>query len=269
MIRLLAYYGLSIILIALTAQSAFAVSVVPPGSFIRNQVRSVDSLVDQVQRDPVVRKRYASHFGVSPEYLVGYLKNQVELVTLRAPLKTQVWYVGRDGRLHSKTKLLPRGSQVFATREGRPLILWLCGNPLLSVLPAKQQVPAQPETLIKSTEAQVVSIPPIVAPPSPLVSPMLPGTLASTASVSAAGPMAAAPGIVSAGGSSVPWLSLLAGAGGLVAIVDAGDSGGQDVVRQPPSPAIPEFPTSALALIGLLPTALFATRKRKPCTHYS
>ncbi len=176
-----------------SADAHAASSRVPPGSFTQSRVLSVKQLVNHLNNKPNIKQRFASHFSMSPQKIVDYFNKNIKLVSLRKPLRTTVWYVGLDGKIHTKTKLLPRGTPVFADLSGRPLIAWSCGNPLtksltkpkaqkqvarvlpekeVALAPAEQPLKSPPSTeeLVKASPVETVEAPPVVLPP-PVITP--------------------------------------------------------------------------------------------------
>jgi hypothetical protein len=140
----------------------------PAGSFISQRAVSVAELVRQVRKDPIARQRYAKHFGIASKTVAAYFERNLKLVSIKKPLRATVWYVGKKGVIHTKTKLFPKGTAVFVDRAGRPVLVWSCGNPLAKKLitpnVAKEKVKGAPlevlgavpvdETLIPSPEAK-------------------------------------------------------------------------------------------------------------------
>ena len=119
-----------------------------PGSFVRYPVFSVSDLVRQVTESPAVAKRYASHFGISPDKLARYFRENLKVVTLTAPVKVRTYFVAKNGRILSKQRVLAAGRQVFSTLSGEMLIETDCGNPVTSKLPpVKTKVLGTTETV--------------------------------------------------------------------------------------------------------------------------
>lgn len=139
----------------LSAPAALAKEKTPPGSFLEYRVRTVGELVDQVSKYPTVKARYARHFGIRPQEVAGFLSDGLRLVSLKSPEKVRSWYIGKSGDAYSKTKLLPKGTQVFVAKDGKPLLSWSCGNPLRD-RPAQQAAakgaPPTPAPAAASTE---------------------------------------------------------------------------------------------------------------------
>lgn len=236
-------------LVAATSQVAFAKERTPPGSFLRYRATSVAQLVNEVKTDPVARARFANHFGVSQDGIGEYFASRLKLVNLTAPLKVKIWFVGQGGAIYSKNKLLPKGTPLFVTHEGTPLILWSCGNPLRSALPESLKV-SEPEPVdaveVKPAPVEAIAAAAVAAVPAPTAAAVLPAAIPVTADIAVASTISAAPPVL--GGLGV--LSLL---GGLVAHSE--DS----------TPWVPE-PSGLVALgTGILaaPAALAIRRRRE------
>lgn len=227
-----------LMLVATTSQVAFAKERTPPGSFLTYRATSVAELVNEVNTDPVARARLANHFGVAQGQLAEYFAARLKLVSLTSPLKAQVWYVSKGNSLQVKTKLLPKGTPVFVTHEGTPLILWSCGNPMRKVLP-EALVISEPEPPIEAVEVKPAPIETIAAAavsavPAPVTAAALPAAVpvvtdlavASTVSVppmlGGLGVLSLLGGLVAHGSDSTPWVpepsGLAAVATGLLAV---------------------------------------------------
>ncbi len=233
----------------------------PPGSFVNHRVASVAQLVQQVRKDSVVRLRYAKHFGISAQTVADYFSKNLKLVSLKKPLRATVWYVGKNGVVHTKTKLLPKGTAVFVDRLGRPVIIWSCGNPLVKKLlkPVEEKVTAKapPQgTAVPEPVEEVMAPPPGTEPPTTIEE------LVKAAPVETVGvpPVAVAPEVtpflpaaaveelptLSVGGGSSPFLSaalILTGSVPVVGSITSGSGGskggggGGDVDNIVPEPA--------------------------------
>jgi len=143
----------------------------PAGSFIRQRAGSVAELVRQVRKDSVARQRYAKHFGIASKTVANYFERNLKLVSIKKPLRATVWYVGKKGVIHTKTKLFPKGTAIFVERTGRPVLVWSCGNPLAKKLTApdvvKEKVKGTPlETLGVEPVEEVITQSPEVKPPA-------------------------------------------------------------------------------------------------------
>lgn len=245
----------TIILLAVAASASLGLERTPSGSFLVYRTTTVNDLRYQVMNNPVVRERYTKHFGVSASELMKYFADNVELISLKMPLKTKAWYVDKKNRVFVKTKLFPRGTMVFATKDGEPLLAWACGNPLRASLPksvvAKAVLKPAASTL-SSSEAETK----VLANPVETITAAAVTSIPATAEISvlpvAAPPVGAeliAPEIAIApaiAGPSLGWLGLL---GGLFALPQSDPN---------PNPPVPE-PATLLALgtgLALAPISL-------------
>ncbi len=141
----------------------------PAGSFIRQRAVSVAELVRQVRNDSVARQRYAKHFSISSQTVASYFERNLKLVSIKKPLRATVWYVGKKGVIHTKTKLYPKGTALFVDRTGRPILVWSCGNPLAKKLKAPDVV----QEKVKGTPLETLGVEPVeeVITPSPEAKP--------------------------------------------------------------------------------------------------
>ena len=263
----------------------------PPGSFLGRRAATVNELVRQVSSDSAAKARYARHFRMSSNQVVDSL-SRLKLVTLKRPVKTRSWYVGKNGSIQVKTKLLPRGTPVFATADGTPLLSWSCGNPLRAQLPKKptrivrsekagkgsaavkagptqaeapvetKVLAAEPETVGQppTTAGPVVPVPePVVAPPPaplPLAQPVAPPAPVITA------PPPVAPTTSPAGLGSAPAVAGLAGLFAGLAAVEL-DRSGKDrpIEPEPPPVPIPEPTGLAVVAVGIVAIRLRRCRR--------
>jgi len=246
------------VLLSLTATAAIAKERTPPGSFLRYRATTVSELLGQVAQDSVVRARYARHFNVAPDKVASYIGSGLNLVTLKEPIKVHAWYVDADGRNRVKTKLLPKGSLVFCSADGKPSLLWSCGNPLRSDIPMKvakteQKVASsvqQIENPIIEPEAKVLAGPPEVVGVEPMAA------APDFIPVAAVEPLPVIPTAAPTLGPAMPAIGTIAGLGalgGLVALL------GSD---SPGSP-VPE-PSGLIALAtGVSATGMTLLRMRR------
>jgi len=126
----------------------------------------VDDLVEQITSNPAVAKRYSNHFGVSPEKLAAYFKQNLKVITLSAPVRVRTYFVSKDGRILSKLRVLPAGRRVFATLGGDVIAETDCGNPITKKLPpVKSKVMGVKEVSEALPSADQLLAPPIAAVP--------------------------------------------------------------------------------------------------------
>jgi hypothetical protein len=210
-------------LVAITAPKLMAEERTPPGSFLKYRATSIDELASQVARNTAVRIRFAEHFGVSPDQVADYFAKNLTLISLKKPLKTTAWYIGKRGQVYKKTKLLAKGSLVFATKDGKPVLVWSCGNPLRANLPLKietasgpsvaaapTQVAAAPvEVKVLATPIETVAVAAVTAAPAPAAVALTPIAAPPPLAVFAAPPVAVPPPLFSRLG--LGWLLPLVG----------------------------------------------------------
>lgn len=215
--------GVAAVLAALSSASVLGKERTPDGSFLQYRADTVSELKSQIASDPVAQARYAK-FGISTTELMSAIDSGVKLITLTTPTKAQVWYVTKGNRVTSKSKLLPKGTQVFAAHNGEVLLAWSCGNPLRAAIPnlVTAQKPPDNKTVTEKTlqfPPEVVSSLVIASPPS-LITETVPA-LASAEPImglptveAAAQPLVAGlvPAAVSSGGGlyNLGWLAGLA-----------------------------------------------------------
>lgn len=270
--------ALAVAMLAAVTTCAHALERTPPGSFLKYRATSVAELTGQLSKQPDTLALYSRHFGVSGQELTAYFVNNLKLVSLKSPLKVQMWYIGKDGKAHVKSKLLPKGTTVFATQDNKPVLSWSCGNPVRTKLPiveaakkpdnaiapvvdaasdevipsavAQQDEPAtttQPDnntdTLVAANPLEVVTTAAIVAPPTAAVAAAVPITVPTVVDAAAV-PAVAMPPVISAGGGfGLGWLGALGGLAGLA--VGLGGGGGS---TPPPTPAPVPEPSTILAM---------------------
>ncbi|MGC8861252.1 MAG: hypothetical protein ACP5R5_00595 [Armatimonadota bacterium] len=134
--RVLSISALAALVLGLCASSDAALRrPARAGSFVRYSVQTVDDLVGQIVTDPTVAARYAQHFNTSPDKLATYFRDNLQVITLKAPIKVRTYFISKHGKIASKQRVLSAGRQVFATLGGDLLVETDCGNPVTRTLP--------------------------------------------------------------------------------------------------------------------------------------
>ena len=135
------------IIIALIAAPGLADTKKTTGAFLKHPASTVRELVHEVNTDPTVASRYTSYFHVGKAELVRYFRSELKVSTLKQPLRVVCCDIAPDGGFHRVSRTLAKGTVVFASANGTP-VLWLsCGNPISSSLP-----PAPAATSAKPTQ---------------------------------------------------------------------------------------------------------------------
>lgn len=293
----------SVFVLALAAMAASGVMAkehTPAGSFLNYRATTVQELSDQVSTDAKARARYTKHYGVGEQQLLQYFKQDLELVSLKSALKVETWYVSTDGSMHKKTKLLPKGTLVFATKEGKPVLQWSCGNPLSTSLPQPmvrviEEKKTGPLTKVAgssevassggegdtTTAAQTTEVAAITPETKVLAAPI--ETIAAAAvtvppgfvetvvpAVAGAAPVAAIPAVEAVALPPVAAVPAIGGGGfslgwlgGLAGLAGAAALAGGGGGGGNPTPPVPE-PTTLIALgYGLVTVTAAAIRRRR------
>jgi hypothetical protein len=243
---------------------------VPPDSFLRFRVDTVQQMINQIKADPAVRHRYSQLFNVPSSKLVAYIQKNVVESYVPATKTYRVWCVAKNGKLFAINARFVAGTRVFALRNGTPVMKWACGNPVISALPAPPETPLKVAKAPTSPTEKVANytdvIPTEMVAPAPVetvatatasdVESVVPQTMvASSNEYIGTVPAQAAGGVV-------PWIPL-AGAAGLVTgsiggsaasrivALGGGFGGGGGIgggIAPEPAPAV-------TLLFGLLPLA--------------
>jgi len=220
---------------------------VPPDSYLQYRVYTVDQLIQQVQDNPTVRRRFARHFQIPEDRVVSYMRANLVESYIPETRRYTVYCVSRSGKFYPIRQTFHKGTKVFALRNGQPVLKWLCGNPLSRFLPAVQvknitkprsRVARSIETLVTPAENQDVLVPneeaPVFLPAVPL----------------ALGPASSA--LLSGTGSGFSPLFLLPAA---FLLSNNGGGGGGTIPHIPlavPEPAAPVYVLAALPALALV-----------------
>ncbi|MES2459698.1 MAG: hypothetical protein V4671_03885 [Armatimonadota bacterium] len=115
------------------AVGVFAVSGRATAQISHNEGESAGALVAALRSDPAARRLYARHFGVSETRFVAFVRDA--LIPYSLPdARTLTEYSLRAPGSGVRTRFA-RGTQVWATRSGDPVLSWENGNPLAETLP--------------------------------------------------------------------------------------------------------------------------------------
>ncbi len=110
----------------------------PPGerdAFMRVPSTTSADLARRLEADPKLLNAYAKHFGVDAKRIPAFVKDALVLRPL--PKAQAVVTYGRrmSGEVYPIRQMLPKGSQVWMTRDGKAWLKWKCTNPLARDLP--------------------------------------------------------------------------------------------------------------------------------------
>lgn len=248
---------------ALTFSVASAAERTPQGSFLQYRANTVAELKRQLTNDRVAQARYHALFRVPTKDMISIvLESDPKLVSLKKATKVDMWYISGKGKISHKAKLLPKGSQVFMTANGKMLFAWSCGNPLRATLPRSVLASARrpslnlsPDTKVKPlTEvvSEAVTATPEVLMETPVLDIVEQASVLSTAGAIAAPSISSfAPVLATAGSFNVGWLAT--GLAGLAAAVSVGHQ----------TPSVPEPSSMISMLVALGSTSAYFIKKRR------
>jgi len=244
-----------------------------PDAFLHYQVDSTDELVTALRENEGLRRRYARHFGIPENRVVDFVKNALVPYRLPESRKVTVYGVTRSGMIYGVHTRLKKGTKVWATRSGVPVLRWACANPLIKVLPGTQLAlaprPTRPRprpvvaNVPKLASAVSNELPPA---PLPLTAPVAPpiNTNALAAPMPPAIGVATAPApaiaAVSHGGPGIGSILIPIG---IIIGTTIGHTGGGGSNVTPPPVIIPEPGTLSLILGAALPAIGITTRRRR------
>ena len=133
------------------ANSAFAqrpsqrspMSVGGRDAFMPLPSTTASDLAKRLEADPKLLNAYAKHFGVDAKRIPAFVRDALVLRPL-SKAKAVVTY-GRTptGNVYPVRQILPAGSQVWMTRDGKAWLKWKCTNPLGRDLPIVPMPPRE------------------------------------------------------------------------------------------------------------------------------
>jgi hypothetical protein len=121
-------------------------------AFLTYQVKTTDALVAAVRGNAALRQRYARHFGVSEAQVVDFIQNALIAYKLPSDRVVTNYGVTKAGYIYPVHTRLKKGTMVWATRSGLPVLKWACSNPLTKTLPGTKMA-AKPRTTKKKKTA--------------------------------------------------------------------------------------------------------------------
>jgi PEP-CTERM motif len=255
---------------------AFPQQRVIPGRdrFLDEPVLTTDALVESLKTNKIFRRNIAKHFGLAEERVVEFVQDALVPYILPSDMPVQNYGVTKGGLIYSKKMSLKKGTRVWATRDGSPILKWICSNPLLPKAPVLPKKPTpttvsrsvQPSGLMQvasniqepgglsaidggelgfetpSTPIKIARIPDPVKPTNTIVEPK-------------PNPAPAVPVIAQLARTGLPLLPLAGVAGAIVRSQPTPAPG----LSQPSS--VPEPATFALAALGLVGLPLLRRKK--------
>ena len=179
-------FALAFLLSSIASQAApvtRAVTASPhrnaPDAFLPLPASNVESVLEQVQSNPVVRRHYARYFHLPQSRVASYLRANLVCSRLTKGGLYTVYFVRPNGLIYPTLLTVPPGGPVFALRGGSPLLTWNEGNPLAKTQKAVRLgvkappapspapvIPPPPVQIIVPTKVQTTVVPPAPPPPA-------------------------------------------------------------------------------------------------------
>jgi MYXO-CTERM domain-containing protein len=127
---------------------AFMSQRVTPGRdrFLNEPVLTTDALVEALKTNKTFRRNISKHFGLPEDRVVGFVEDALVPYILPKDTTVSNYGVTRAGMIYSKKMTLKKGTRVWATRDGSPILKWICSNPLLPKAPVLKKKP-KPSTV--------------------------------------------------------------------------------------------------------------------------
>uniref|UniRef100_UPI00286CAD73 PEP-CTERM sorting domain-containing protein n=1 Tax=Armatimonas sp. TaxID=1872638 RepID=UPI00286CAD73 len=109
--------------------------------FLKEPVLTTEALVEALKTEPSFRRNIAKHFNLPEDRVVEFVEDA--LVPYILPTDTSVMNYGvtKSGLIYGKKMSLKKGTRVWATRDGKPILKWICSNPLLPKAPVLKEKP--------------------------------------------------------------------------------------------------------------------------------
>ena len=120
------------------AQRALRVTSPPPGgrdAFMPLPSTTSADLARRLKADPKLLNAYAKHFGVDAKRIPAFVKDALVLRPLSKAQAVVTYGRTATGHIYPVRQVLPAGSQVWMTRDGKAWLKWKCTNPLGTTLP--------------------------------------------------------------------------------------------------------------------------------------
>lgn len=96
---------------------------------------TASDLARRLQADPKLLNAYAKHFGVDAKKIPAFVKDALVLRPLTKARAVVTYGRKPSGQVYPVRQILPAGSLVWMTRDGKAWLKWKCTNPLGRDLP--------------------------------------------------------------------------------------------------------------------------------------
>ena len=112
-----------------------------PDRFSNTPALTTEGLVENLKTNKSFRTNLAKHFGVPEDRVVEFVQDALIPQTLAKDTRVMNYGVTKAGKIYGKSATLKKGTRVWATRDGQPILKWNCSNPLLPKAPVLRQRP--------------------------------------------------------------------------------------------------------------------------------
>jgi PEP-CTERM motif len=223
-------------------------------------------LVEIVKTNKTFRRNLSRHFAVPEDRLVAFIEDALVPSTLTKDTRVMNYGVTKAGKIYGKNTVLKKGTRIWATRDGKPILKWDCSNPLLPKAPILREKPRSSTVSLAGPLGVVPTVASLLDPAgleAPVgltlaaeipLEPLVPRNPPVTVVAEPPIPTLPRAGVPAVGRANLPLLPVAGVLGLVVRSHTQPLSGGS---------SIPEPGTLALAALGA--TGLFvALRRRRP-----
>jgi hypothetical protein len=127
-------------------------------AFLYSQYSTKEAFVNALHNHPFAAKEMARCVKVSSDDLIKFVEDHVQLGKLEHSGKYMVWGLTKANRIYQSWHYFKAGMKIWETSDGKPIFRWVCGNPMVTELPAEAM-------------AVVARTPPPPPPPAPAPAP--------------------------------------------------------------------------------------------------
>jgi hypothetical protein len=103
--------------------------------FLTNQYTTKAEFLSALRSNPKALYNLARATGTNQSNFLAFVEENLSLQKLSGAASFTVWCVKPNGHLYTVKRIYRAGERVWATAAGKPIIRWVCSNPLVSSLP--------------------------------------------------------------------------------------------------------------------------------------
>jgi len=104
---------------------------------------TASDLAKRLEADPKLLNAYAKHFGVDAKRIPAFVRDALVLRPLQKAKAVVTYGRTATGHVYPVRQILPAGSLVWMTRDGKAWLKWKCTNPLGRDLPIVPMPPRE------------------------------------------------------------------------------------------------------------------------------